>query len=94
MKKLFFSFMLMLVSIPAALACEVCEEQQPEWLQSVVHGPGPKGPGDYIVMYIGIAIVIAVLILSIKLLVKPGEKRPDHVKYSILHSNDESYGER
>lgn len=94
MKKILISLALLLSLTPAAFACEVCEEQQPKWLQGVVHGTGPQGPADYIILFAGIVIVIAVLFFSIKFLVMPGEKNPDHIKYSILHPNEEAYGER
>lgn len=93
MKKVLISIIFLVGLVPAAVACELCEEQQPKWLQGAVHGAGPQGPADYIIMYAGIAIVIAVLFFSVKLLIKPGEKNPDHVKYSILNPNKEAYGE-
>ena len=94
MKKAIFLALLVLGILPAAVACEVCEAQQPKWLQGVVHGTGPQGLMDYVILFVGIAIVIAVLIFSVKFLVRPGEKNPDHVKYSILNTNEGSYGER
>lgn len=84
MKKIILSALLVLVSIPAAFACKLCEEQQPKWLKGVVHGPGPQNMWDYIITYAGILFVLAVLFYSIKFLVRPGEKNPDHVKYTIL----------
>jgi len=94
MKKLFILFVLLLSTGPIAMACELCEEQQPKWLRGVVHGPGPQGPIDYIIMFAGIGFVLGVLYFSIKFLVKPGEKDPNHVKYSILDQNrGETYGE-
>lgn len=78
---------------PAA-ACELCEEQQPKWLRGVVHGPGPTSGWDYVIMAVSILIVVAVLYYSIKFLVKPGEKDPGHIKYSILNLNDLPYGKQ
>lgn len=79
-------------SVSTALACKVCEEQQPGWLKGAVHGPGPGGIWDYVIMIVSILIVLVVLFFSIKFLVKPGEKNPSHIKYSILNPNDPTYG--
>lgn len=84
MKKIILLGVLLIGSVPAAWACELCEEQQPKWLRGVVHGAGPQGIWDYAIMYGAILFVLGVLFYTIKLLVKPGEKNPDHVKYSIL----------
>lgn len=93
MKKIVSLITVLAVSAHTALACELCEEQQPKWLKGAVHGPGPQGTWDYVMMVLSIIIVIAVLFFSIKFLVKPGEKNPSHVKYSILNTNDPTYGE-
>lgn len=93
MKKIIALAILILGVVPAAMACKLCEEQQPSWLKGVVHGPGPKSMWDYVVMGVSILIVLVVLFYSIKFLVKPGEKNPSHVKYSILNTNDPTYGE-
>ncbi len=92
MKKFIAFVFVLLASMPAAMACKLCEEQQPSWLKGVVHGPGPQGTWDYIIMYTGIAFVLVVLFYSIKFLVKPGEKDHDHIKYRILNPNQQTYG--
>lgn len=84
MKKIILMLALLLGSFPAAFACKLCEEQQPKWLRGVVHGPGPQSIWDYVIMYVGIIFVLGVLFYSVKFLAKPGEKNPDHIKYSIL----------
>lgn len=92
MKKIIALVVMLVGFIPAAIACKLCEEQQPGWLKGVVHGPGPQSMWDYVIMIVSILIVLVVLFFSIKFLVKPGEKNPSHVKYSILNQNDPNYG--
>ncbi len=92
MKKIIAFVLMLLATMPAAMACKLCEEQQPKWLKGVVHGPGPQGPWDYVIMYVGIAFVLLVLVYSIKFLVKPGEKDRNHIKYRILNPNHQNYG--
>lgn len=92
MKKIILFFVAMTGLLPAAFACKLCEEEQPAFLRGAVHGPGPQGPWDYVIMIASMVIVLVVLVFSIKFLVKPGEKDPDHVKYSILNANDVPYG--
>lgn len=68
-----------------ANACPVCERQQPKFLRGIVHGQGPNGLADYIIVTsIGIVTVIT-LYLSVKYLCKPGEKQSNHIKHSILN---------
>ena len=67
-----------------AIACPVCERNQPKLLKGVVHGAGPRSTWEYSgAVFIGI-ITLITLYLSIKWLVKPGEKNSDHIKYSII----------
>lgn len=86
MKKYFLTVLFDLSAF-AAVACEVCEKQQPKLLRGLVHGGVPQGPTDYVAVYIMIAITIATLFYSVKLLWKPGEKSKTHIKHFIL--NDE-----
>lgn len=66
------------------MACDVCQKQQPRILKNITHGAGPQGQEDYIIIISAAIIVIVTLFLSIKYLVKPGEKSPDHVKNMII----------
>ena len=68
-------------------ACEVCKKNQPEILQDVTHGQGPQGQWDYIITWTAVVIVAVTLFLSIKLLIRPKEAGPDHIKNIVLHSN-------
>lgn len=82
-------FLTVIAALPAfaAMACEVCEKQQPRLLRGLVHGGAPQGPMDYVALYIMIAVTLATLFYSVKWLLKPGEKSKAHIKYFIL--NDE-----
>lgn len=82
-------FMVMLMLSPV-FGCEVCEAEQPKILRGAVHGPGPESGTDYIITIVAVIIVLITLVLSIKFLVKPGEKNPDHIKNIILEQNWES----
>ena len=81
---LIFAFALTRV---AAFACEVCKKNQPEILQDVTHGPGPQGQWDYIIIWTAVVIVAITLFLSIKLLIRPKEAGPDHIKNIVLQTN-------
>ena len=40
----------MLLLAWAAIACPVCEKQQPKILQGITHGSGPQSNWDYIII--------------------------------------------
>ncbi|HEX5171762.1 MAG TPA: hypothetical protein VFW11_21435 [Cyclobacteriaceae bacterium] len=65
-------------------ACTVCKSQQPEALRGIMHGTGPTNPWDYIITICAALIVLYTLVRSIRLIVRPGEKDPDHIKNLIL----------
>lgn len=88
--KILSSLLFMLFFASGAYACEVCEAQQPKILRGAVHGPGPESWADYTISISAAIIVLFTLILSIKYLVKPGEKNPDHIKNIILEQHWES----
>jgi hypothetical protein len=85
MKKLFFAF----IFIAAALspyACPVCERAKARTaFGSITHGAGPTSNWDYVAVWIVIAAVLLSFFYSVKWLLKPAEKNPDHIKYSILN---------
>lgn len=68
-------------------ACEVCEQNQPEPLKGITHGPGPSGNIDYIIAIVAVITVGLSLFLAIKYLVKPKEGAPDHIKNIVLDEN-------
>ncbi|RQP09879.1 MAG: hypothetical protein EAS48_08150 [Chryseobacterium sp.] len=66
-------------------ACDVCQEQQPKITANLTHGPGPGSNWDWVAVAIIGAIVVATFIYSLKFLISPGEKSPDHIKNVILN---------
>jgi hypothetical protein len=85
MKKMSLSVILFMTSL-LALACPVCEKQQPKLLQGITHGGGPQSNWDYIIIAAATLIAVFALIFSIKWLVRPGEKSRSHIKYLILNN--------
>lgn len=83
MKKTITFLFLLLIQL-VAFACPVCQRNQPKVLRGIVHGSGPDSNWDYVSIWITILIAVVTLFLSIKWLIKPGEKNSDHIKYSIL----------
>jgi len=71
--------------VPSALACEVCKENQPKPLQNITHGVGPQSDWDYVIITAGILIVSITLIYSLKFLISPREKDPDHIKNIVVN---------
>ncbi|MDD3459085.1 MAG: hypothetical protein PHO74_06375 [Weeksellaceae bacterium] len=88
--KIIVSLLFVFAFVSQTFACEVCEGQQPKILKGSVHGPGPESSVDFIITISAVIIVLFTLILSIKYLVKPGEKNPDHIKNIVLEQNLES----
>lgn len=67
-----------------ALACPVCEKQQPEILRGITHGAGPEDRWDYVIVWTMVLIVVVTLFYSVKWLIQPGERSKDHIKRFIL----------
>lgn len=75
---------LLLLMNAGAMACDVCQKQQPKLLRGVAHGGGPQSDWDYLV--VGGMVVISALSFyyAVKWMIKPGEKEKGHIKRSIL----------
>lgn len=69
-----------------ALACPVCERNQPKLLKGITHGAGPESRWDYVIVLITAAIVVFTLYFSVKWLLQPGEKSDRHIKRFILNN--------
>lgn len=81
MKRLSLLFTLLFVFLGEfAMACEVCQKNQPKVLQNITHGPGPSGTIDYIIIWTAVVIVVFTLYFSVKFLIRPKENSPDHIK--------------
>lgn len=75
----------MLLSGFLAIACPVCERQQPRLLRGIVHGAGPGSKWDYLIVSVMLAIALFTLFFSIKWMIRPGEKSGSHIKRYILN---------
>ncbi len=89
MSKTLISFLLFFLSALPAVACEVCQRNQPKLLQNISHGTGPQAESDYYIIGISVIIVLLTLIYSLKYLLKPGEQNPGHIKNLILNQHPE-----
>lgn len=67
-------------------ACPACKRQQPRFLQGITHGTGPDSQWDYVIVSVALALTILALYYSVKWLVHPGERSPDHIKQFILNN--------
>ena len=85
MKRVILIYIIFLVSgMTTALACEVCKQNQPKTLQNITHGTGPQSDWDYMIIIIGVIIVSLTLFYSLKFLIRPGEKKPNHIKNIVV----------
>lgn len=89
MKKGIATILLIWGAAGVAIACPACERQQPKFLRGILHGAGPEHSWDYIILVLMIIVTLLTLYFSVKWLVKPGEKSPDHIKRSILEDQDD-----
>jgi len=85
MKKITFSIIFM-ASAFSLYACPVCDRAKARAaFGSFTHGVGPTSNWDYVGVWIVIAAVLLSFFYSVKWLIKPADKNPDHIKYSILN---------
>lgn len=67
-----------------ALACDVCQNNQPKGLENISHGSGPESQWDMVIIWTAAVIVVLTLFFSLKYLIKPNEKAKDHIKNIVL----------
>ncbi len=48
------------------------------------HSSMPSGPWEIGVVAVGLVIVVLSLVVAVKLLLRPGERSPDHIKRTVL----------
>ena len=84
MKTKYLILLVLTAIAQVGMACPVCERQQPKVTMGLTHGAGPGSNWDWVIIIFMSIITLLTLFYSIKYLVKPGEKREDHVKQSIL----------
>lgn len=77
---------LLLLQTVYAMACPVCERNQPKVLKGITHGAGPESNWDYVIVWATVAVVLLTVFYSVKWLVRPGEKSKDHIKRVILNN--------
>lgn len=85
MKKTIFPIIVLFLQASIAVACPVCDKQQPKILQGISHGTGPQSNWDYAIVWAAVIIVLVTLFYTVKWLVKPGEKSGDHIKRTVLN---------
>jgi hypothetical protein len=83
LKRILLSATLLLMHY-LGVACSVCERQQPALLRGITHGTGPDSDWDYLIISFAAAIVVVTLFLSVKWLLRPGERSTAHIKHVIL----------
>lgn len=89
MNKSLILFLLSFIPVLPALACDVCQRNQPKLLQDISHGTGPQATSDYFIIAGAVIIVLLTLIYSLKYMLKPGEQNPGHIKKLILNQDSE-----
>lgn len=80
------STLLLVIGSVTAMACPVCERNQPKLLKGVTHGAGPESQWDYVIVWATVIIALLTLFFSVKWLVRPGEKSEKHIKRMILNN--------
>ena len=77
-------FMVLVVSAYTGMACDVCQKNQPASLRGITHGTGPQNQWDLPIVVAAGIIVALTLALALRMLLKPGERDPEHIKRTIL----------
>lgn len=88
MKRIGLSLLIIGMTLVQVIGCPVCERNQPKVVRGLLHGGGPDSTLDYIIVGLITLISLVTLYLTIKWLIKPGEKEANHIKRFIINTND------
>jgi len=88
-----FTLLLLLATALPALACDVCQKNQPAPLRGITHGTGPQSQWDMPIVWVSAIIVGITLLLAVRMLVRPGEHAPGHIKRMVLNEPAPHHGE-
>lgn len=78
--------LLFVLFLQVAVACPVCEKQQPKITRGLTHGAGPESNWDWVIIGVITAITVLTFVFSLKYVIKPKEKNTNHIKRLILNS--------
>ena len=84
MKKRTLFVLASLLTATIAIACPVCERNQPKVLRGIVHGQGPDSQWDYPIIGLVAVVVLLTAYFTVKWLIRPGERYSGHIKRTIL----------
>jgi len=88
MRKISIVALLLLTQL-ATWACPVCERDKAKnWTSSIgTHGAKPDSNWDYVIVIAVTIITVLTLVYTVKWLINPKEKNPQHIKYSFLNQD-------
>ena len=89
MKTKYYIFSFLFLCSALVMACPVCEEREPKLTKGLTHGATPDSDWDWVIVAFIAALTILTLVYSIRFLVNPKENQTDHIKNSILTSNND-----
>lgn len=92
MKRTALLTLLMLTTAATSMACDVCQKNQPAPLRGITHGTGPQSQWDMPIVWAAAIIVTITLALTLRMLLKPGERHSGHIKRIILNDTPTHHG--
>lgn len=89
MKTKYYISLILFIYSTLTFACPVCEKREPTLTKGLTHGATPNSNWDWLIVAFIALLTLLTLIYSIKFLVKPRESQNNHIKNSILTSNND-----
>lgn len=89
MKLKYYICSILLLCSTLVMACPVCEEREPKLTRGLTHGATPDSNWDWVIVAFIALLTVLTLIYSIRFLVNPKENQNNHIKNSILTSNND-----